>query len=480
MIRDAPYVPTHEPERLNAMIPSDELTRELGRASKRVAALLKGRAVWCVSATAFSGGIAELISSYAAYARGGGMDIRWEVLDADDDFFALARRLNDNLNGELDSGPYDDADHERYEAALEATGASLAARIAPGDMVILHGVHTAGLVEAAQDAGAVVVWRCHVGRDEPNELARRAWNFLTPYVKGADLFVFSRSDFVWDALDRDRALVVTPTLNPLSPKNQQLNPSVVAAVLEVTGIQANGRSSHDARFVRLDGTPYRVDHVAQTVQDEPIPREAKLIVQVSHWSRLKDPTGVITIFAEHVAAHTGAHLVIAGPPPEATIDEPNAPAVFAEACARRDALPDEIRRRVHLVCIPADDPEEAAAIVNALQRRAAVVLQKSRGEGFGMTVLEAMWKGVPVVCTRVGGLQEQVVDGVTGFLIEPGDHPAGGAAILRLLNDLELQQRMGAAAHERVRVHFLLPLGALQWATVVERALAGDRPAVQA
>ena len=478
MVRTAPDVTTLDPDRLNALISSDEW-RELERAGKRAAALLKGRAVWCVSANASSGGIAALIGSYAAYARGGGVDVRWEVLDADDDFFALTRRLNDNLHGELDSGPYDDADREHYEAALAGTGDSLAERITPGDLVILHGVHTAGLVEAARDAGASVVWRCHVGRDEPNELARRAWDFLTPYVRQADLFVFSRRHFVWEELDADRALVVTPTLNPLSPKNQDLDPAVVTAVLERTGIQAESGSTHDAPFVRLDGTPYRVDHVAETVQDAPVPAAARLIVQVSHWSPLKDPAGVIDVFAGHVAPRTDAHLVIAGPPPEATIDEPDAPAVFAEACARREALPDEVRRRVHLVCVPAADPEEAAAIVNALQRRATVVLQKSRGEGFGMTVLEAMWKGVPVVCTRVGGLQEQVVDGVTGFLVEPGDFAAGGAAILRLLSDLELHQRMGAAAHERVREHFLLPTGAVQWASVVERALAGRVPAAE-
>ena len=137
-------------------------------------------------------------------------------------------------------------------------------------------------------------------------------------------------------------------------------------------------------------------------------------------------------------------------------------------------LPLAIRSRVHVAEIPIDDPEEAAVIVNALQTRASVILQKSRGEGFGMTVLEGMWKERPVVCTRVGGLQEQVIDGVTGFLFEPGDNAAAGAAICRLLYDKELAQRMGTAGHERVREHFLLPQGARSWGAVID-AILGDR-----
>ncbi|HEY7250028.1 MAG TPA: glycosyltransferase [Methylomirabilota bacterium] len=158
----------------------------------------------------------------------------------------------------------------------------------------------------------------------------------------------------------------------------------------------------------------------------------------------------------------------------AIADEPEAPEVFGQTVARRDGLPPRVRERVHLATIPAADPEEGAAMVNALQRRATVVLQKSRGEGFGMTVLEAMWKCRPVVCSRVGGHQEQMIDGTTGFLRDPGDVEGAAEATLTLLQDPQLCERMGIAGQDRVPRHFLLPREIADWAELFEGVLAGS------
>ena len=182
-----------------------------------------------------------------------------------------------------------------------------------------------------------------------------------------------------------------------------------------------------------------------------------VVLQVSRWDHLKDPEGVIRGFAEHASAHeTGAHLIYAGPAVEAVSDDPEGAQVLEEAIELRESLSDEARRNVHLVCLPMDDAEENAVIVNALQRNASVVVQKSIAEGFGLTVAEAMWKGRPIVATAVGGIQDQVVDGETGVLLaDAHDLDAYGEAVRGLLEDPERAQRMGEAAKQRVRTEFL-------------------------
>ena len=453
--------------RYEEAIGDPERWRELTDAAARLRSGLEGRALWNVTATA-EGGIAELVRSDTAVARGIGIDARWEVVEDSPEFFALARRIHNDLHGQPSSSrSYSGADHELYDETLKRTAADLQERFMPGDVVVLHGPPTAGLVAAALDAGAHPVWRCHVGLDSPNDVARRAWEFLDRYVSGAEAYVFSRRQFVWDRIDPQDAFVVPPTLDVLSPKNRELDPAVVAAILARTGIEPDGPTG-DTGFVRLDGTPGRVDRAVDMVEVAPLPTGAPLVAHISQWNRLKAPHNVIDVFARHVPADLGAHLIVAGPKLGGMSDEPERVDVYAETLAKWRALPPETQARTHLARIPMDDTDEAAAIVNVLQRRANVVLQKSRGEGFGMTVLEAAWKGRPVVCSRVGGLQDHVIDGVTGYLVEPGDYAAGGAAISRLLADPELARRMGAAGHENVRANHLTPGTLPQWASVVD------------
>jgi trehalose synthase len=182
--------------------------------------------------------------------------------------------------------------------------------------------------------------------------------------------------------------------------------------------------------------------------------------------------GVIRGFADHVPAETGCHLVYAGPSVEAVADDPEGVQVLRDSIAARDLLPLEARRRIHLATLPMDDLDENAVIVNALQRHARVVVQKSIAEGFGLTVAEAMWKGRPVVATRVGGIADQIVDGESGILLDNArDLPALGRAITALLNNQERAEQMGRAAHERVRNHFLSARSLLDYLTVIERIL---------
>jgi trehalose synthase len=173
---------------------------------------------------------------------------------------------------------------------------------------------------------------------------------------------------------------------------------------------------------------------------------------------MKDPLGVIRGFAHHLASVAGdsVHLVLAGPALHAVADDPEGAEVFAQVQSTWRALPEPLKRAVHLALLPMADPEENAAIVNALQRHATVVVQKSLQEGFGLTVTEAMWKHRPVVASAVGGIQDQIRDGVDGILLRrPADLPEFAAALRRVLTDRAFARRLGAAAHARVLDNYL-------------------------
>ena len=177
-------------------------------------------------------------------------------------------------------------------------------------------------------------------------------------------------------------------------------------------------------------------------------------------------------------AETGAHLVYAGPAVEAVADDPEGLQVLHRAIAFARALPEDARRRVHLATLPMDDVDENAIIVNALQRHATVVTQKSLAEGFGLTVAEAMWKARPVVASRIGGIQEQIVHGETGMLVDdPRDLAAFGAAITSLLENPEEAARMGARARERVRDRFTSVRNLLDYAALIARLVGAPSPA---
>jgi trehalose synthase len=431
--------------------------------------VLGERRVWNVNSTARGGGVAELLRPLVGYARGAGVDARWVVIGGDAPFFAVTKRIHNRLHGAQGDGrALDDAARRAYEAPLAAAAEELAGLVRPGDVVILHDPQTAGMAARVQAAGATVVWRCHIGLDVPNAVARSAWSFLHPYVVAADAYVFSRRAFAWDGLDAGRIHLIAPSIDAFAPKNQQLDADTVAAVLRAAGIVAGGDRSA-ATYRRQDGTPARVERRAATIEDAPLGPDDPVVLQVSRWDALKDPIGVIEGFAAHVP---GAHLLYAGPAVEAVSDDPEGERVLREAIAARAALPPEARSRVHLAALPMEDPEENATIVNALQRHARVVVQKSLAEGFGLTVAEAMWKGRPVVASRIGGIQDQIADGESGVLLDdPSDLAAYGAALRGLLEHRAAAERIGEQARERVRDEFLSTRSLLQYLELI-RALA--------
>jgi trehalose synthase len=436
--------------------------------------LLEGRVVWNINSTARGGGVAELLESLVAYARGAGVDVRWLVIEGTPEFFAVTKRVHNLLHGSRgDGGALDDQARAVYERVLADNMGELKDRVRRGDVVIVHDPQPAGLVGALRGAGAVVIWRCHVGLDRPNELAREAWAFLLPYLVDADAYVFSRESFVWEVLDPDRIAVIAPSIDVFSPKNEDLDRTTVLAVLTASGVlSADDGSFGPATFTRLDGTPSRVDRQAELFGSGPIRVEVPVVLQVSRWDVLKDPLGVIRGFAEHVPESTGAHLVYAGPAAASVTDDPEGAGVLHDALALRGNLPERVRRRIHVAALPMDDSEENAIIVNALQRHASVITQKSLAEGFGLTVAEAMWKARPMVASRIGGIQSQIVDGESGVLLDdPGDLQAFGAAVTGLLEDPQRAERIGQRARQRVRDQFTSPRSLLDYLDIIDRVL---------
>jgi trehalose synthase len=444
---------------------------EVEAATERALELLTGRAVWHINSTPAGGGVAELLHSLLAYARGAGADVRWSVIEGNPDFYRVTKGIHNRLHGvDGDLAPLSAAERDVYLRTQEANAEALAELVAPGDIVYLHDPQTAGMTARMVDTGATVIWRSHVGADRPDGPAREVWDFLRPLVEPAHQYVFSRSDYVWQGLDRNKVAIIEPSIDAFSEKNEELSAATVAAILDRIGLAPDG--GVPAVFQRHDGTMARVDRRAEIVQDQPLPPEAPVLAQVSRWDRLKDPIGVLEGFVAGVTVEE-AHLLLVGPIADGVADDPEGLEVYEDVLAARAALDPEIRRRVHLVSLPMDDVAENAAMVNAIQRRATVVAQKSIAEGFGLTATEAMWKATPVIVSAVGGLQEQVVDGVTGLVVaDPTDIEAFGRAANDLLGDPERVATMGAAAHERVRDHYLGTRHLIQYVNLLSRMLA--------
>jgi trehalose synthase len=457
-------------DRFETILPAERYAQVL-EAAERSRELLAGRVVWNVNSTARGGGVAEMLISLLAYAHGAGVDARWVVISGNEQFFALTKRIHNNLHSAPgDGGELGAAERRIYEDALAPSIEEFLQMVRPRDVVIIHDPQPAGLISPLTERlGVPVVWRCHVGIDVPSELSRRAWNFLRPYVEPAEAYVFSRRAFVWEGIDDAKTQLIAPVIDAFSAKNQELAPATVAAILHVAGLNEDDGGGAPL-FHDIDGTAALVRRRALVWEERPLRSGDPMVLQVSRWDRLKDPLGVIRGFADHVVRKTDAHLVYAGPAVEAVADDPEGAAVLAEARELYRRLPAVARERVHLACLPMDDLAENAAIVNALQRRADVVVQKSVAEGFGLTVAEGMWKAKPVVASRIGGIQDQIVDGCSGVLVDDAaDLEAYGRAVRQLLQEPERARAMGHEAQQRVRDEFLAVRSLLQYLALMEK-----------
>lgn len=464
-------VPPRRLSRFTDILPPERY-RDCLETFQRVGTRLRGRVVWHVSSTARGGGVAEMMGPLIGYARDAGVDTRWMVVEGTPEFFVITKRLHNSLHGDPgDGGALGSAERREYERVLHDNAVELTAIVRPGDVVVLHDPQTAGLVPAMRRRGARTVWRCHIGHENLDDpLVTRGWGFLEPYLRAAEMTVFSRPAYVPACCARGRVQIITPSIDPFSPKNQEMSPDAVRAILTHAGLVEGVRDGDGAVFVRDDGAPGRVDRGADILHLGLPPRwETPLVVQVSRWDRLKDPVGVLNGFALlDEAEAAGACLVLAGPAVSGVADDPEGPEVYAEVVRAWQELPHRTRHRVQLATLPVVDVQENAAMVNALQRHAAIVVQKSLQEGFGLTVAEAMWKSRPVVAAAVGGIVDQIDDGRDGVLVDPTDPAAFAAALRELLADPERGQTLGEAGHARVRDNLLSIRHLVDYAAALE------------
>ena len=458
---------------------------QLALAANQLRPLLGGHTIWNVSSTAAGGGVAEMLQVLVGYVQDLDIPIGWLVITGDAEFFAITKRLHNQIHGDPGGGPLGAAEADHYARMVAANAVELVARVQPGDVVLLHDPQTAALAAPLAQAGARVVWRCHIGLDGENDVTRAAWEFLRPHLAAAEAYVFSRPEYVPPWIPAAKASIIPPSIDPFSPKNQELDAETVRAILAKLGVVDSTAPTVPPRFTRRDGNVGTVTRSAAITGEGRPGLDDRVLVQVSRWDRLKDMAGVMRGFADHVAPSGEGYLMLVGPSVEDVSDDPEGAAVYGECLLQWQDLSPAARARILLVTLPLDDIDENAAMVNALQRHATVVVQKSLAEGFGLTVSEGMWKGRPVIGSQVGGIIDQIGEGTGILLPDPADLAAFGEAARLLLRDQDQAAQMGRAAQAYVRERFLGDVHLLRYArllgTLIDRGLAPSRrPAARA
>jgi len=455
--------------------PSGELAEALGAGT----AALDDHTVWHVNSTCDGGGVAELLFGFLRRHNALGVPTRWLVADAAPEFFAITKRLYFKLYGtDQDTAPLTAAERDLYTRTTQVHAQVVLRFARPGDIVVLHDPQTTGMARALTAAGVRVIWQCHLGCLDPNPWTSQVWEFLGDDLFAPDGYVFSHPRYVPGALDRDRVRVILPAIDPASPKNRPLTRAQVAMMLSGIGLTARPGGPPDGADAGLGRSAGYLGSLATVEQRSPLPPDKPVVLQVSRWDALKDMAGVLAAFTDVIAPGSDAHLVLAGPDPTTIADDPGGVAVLDGIRSAIAELPDGPRERIHLVCTSGDDLEGTALIINALQRRADIITQKSIKEGFGLTVAEGMLKGKPVVAADVGAIGEQVIDGRTGLLVaDPRDLRAFGLAVRRLLDDPGLRERLAAGAVEHCTRRFLIDRQLTQYARFYAELVTSQLPA---
>ena len=459
--REVPVTP-RDLDRYRSLIPPDRFA-ELQTGAAEATAAMSSRALWNISSTEVGGGVAEMLHAIVGYALGTGVTARWLVIEGDHDFFAITKRIHNRLHGaEGDEGDLEVKERTHYEEVLEENGRTISRRIAPGDVVIVHDPQTAGLAPRLVDRGAIVVWRCHVGADVTNHWTEEAWTFLRPYLTPCRELVFSRSSYAPEWVPSEKLTVIVPSIDPFSPKNRRMSTRTVLD--RVTGLGLLPGTEVD-RSLSSGGRGAGRIRTARSTLSVSTP----LVMQISRWDRLKDMAGVLEAFATSGALREEAHLALVGPEVEGVADDPEGAEILGECLAAWESLPVPVRSRIHIVSLDMGDADENALTVNALQRFAAVITQKSLAEGFGLTVAEGMWKAKSVVASAVGGIVDQITDDTGILLDDPRDLDGFSRAVALLVNDRALRLRMGERARRRVRDCFVGDRHLLAFAELIGR-----------
>jgi len=362
----------------------------------RLAERLKGSTMLHVNSTKMGGGVAEMLIRLIPFFNDLGIETRWEVVNGTPLFFKTTKGFHNALQGQKQ-----DITTAMYEEYLHVNETNARQLSLESDVVIIHDPQPAAFINFKQNHSHWL-WRCHIDISMPY---RKVWHFLRDYVSRYDAAIFSLPDFA-QKLPIPQYQIY-PSIDPLSDKNRDLAKDEIDRVLETYGI----------------------------------PREKPMILQVSRFDKFKDPLGVIEAY-KMVKKHNECCLVLAG---GSAADDPEGVEILARVMEAASHDPD-----IYVLDLPPD----ANLTINALQRAAAIVLQKSTKEGFGLTVAEAMWKGKPVIGGAVGGITSQIIWGQTGYTINSIEGCA--YRIRHLLNNQQHSLEMGKRAREYTRRNFLI------------------------
>lgn len=358
---------------------------------------LAGKVIQNVNSTFSGGGVAEILSRMVPLLNQLGVDARWDVIQGSDRFFDVTKKFHNALHGRPEI-----ITDEDYELFIQVSHKNLEALKLNADIYYIHDPQPVVLISKKDDWGGKWIWRCHVDVSHPDI---KAWGFLKNYIIKYDATVFSAAEFAQTLPVRQ--FMIPPSIDPLSDKNKELSPQQIEAVLNKYGID----------------------------KDKP------MVVQISRFDYLKDPIGVMEVF-EMVHKGIDCQLILAGGP---ATDDPESDKVLEEVQERASGNPD-----IKILLLPPGSDIE----INALQRAATVIFQKSLKEGFGLTISEALWKAKPVVASDVGGIPLQVKHKFTGMLC----HSIEGAAyaLRQLLCNAEFAAWLGKNGKEHVRQNFLI------------------------
>lgn len=363
---------------------------------------LKGLRVCHLNSTSFGGGVAELLFRHVPFCRAMGIQADWRVMMGTPGFFAITKSLHNALQG--GGNGLSDAERDLYLSVNRESAQLLKSEY---DIIVVHDPQPAAFREAAGRRGAGWIWRCHIDTSSPSPGAA---DFLLPYLQEYDAAVFTMADFVLPGLSKPRISIIPPAIDPFSTKNMELPDGFCRDVVANAGMDLH----------------------------------RPMVLQVSRFDPWKDPMGVVAAYRLAREEVPGLQLALIG---AMAGDDPEGWNLLAQVQEDTVADPDI---QVFTNLAGAGNLE-----VNAFQRAADLVIQKSLREGFGLVVSESFWKGKPMVCGRAGGIPMQYPPGYGKYLVDSIGECA--TRMVDLLRDPEASRAFGTAAKERIRSHFLLP-----------------------
>jgi trehalose synthase len=394
-------------------------TRGLMEQIRSLAEPLAGKRVLHLSATAFGGGVAEINYTLIPLMGDAGLETEWQIIHGADEFFDVTKTIHNALQGNPQG--LTEEQEEVYRQYSELNASMLEGEY---DFIIVHDPQPAAMRDYFPSSDTRWIWRCHIDLSTPNE---QVLDFLLPSIARYDAAVFHRREYVPQADDLPMAAIWPPAIDPLAPKNMALSPEDASYIVDQFGID-----------------------IARP-----------LITQVSRFDPWKDPLGVIDAYRLVKEEHPEVQLALVG---SMAHDDPEGWDFYNQTVAYAGGDSD--------VYILSNLNNIGAVEVNAFQVHSAAVLQKSIREGFGLTVSEALWKARPTVAGRVGGIVDQIDDGVTGWLVDSSTEC--GEACMAILRDPVAARERALRGKEHVRRNFLTPRLLRDWLVLFNRLLGND------